>query len=564
MLARLRLRLSQVSIANLLPKCLVLLALAVLLFFAWREFWFLTDDAFITFRYIDNHRRGWGYVWNPPPFQPVEGYSNFLWAVILEAVWVVTGLSPPSAANTVSLVLAYGTLSLVFLAVWRTVLPEKWRRWRFLLALGALLYTLTNRTFITWTSSGLETALFVFCTTLWLFGVLELSRNRKGWTLTVASTGAAAAALTRPEGILLVVTTLLLSAFRPWHHRKARNLFLLSPLAVVPAHLLWRRAFYGQWVPNTYYAKLTSAWPDAGLRYLASYFLEYGVWAWLLLGLAALAILLWRVHREGLPAGRIGRGLPLAIAASAFVGHLISYGFVLGGDHFEYRACAHLIPAMALALARFVVVLPGAPWVGLVGLTAAVAAAQPIPWIHYARTRSINTRDQTFKMFVPVADAFPAGPLRQYALAFDNLQKWMMPRHVGTRHQEHKMFWLDQIGSFPSRNNGKLVHWNGHPVFTIQTIGVPGWVMPEVAIVDFHGLTDRVVAHNPVGEPPAMRLLAHERHPPEGYIECFEPNVVVDSFGVIVVPRKTPLTDERIRDCEDRFWKKDTTRFAGR
>ena len=41
-------------------RVLVLLALAVALFVGWRAFWFLTDDAYITFRYIDHHRRGWG------------------------------------------------------------------------------------------------------------------------------------------------------------------------------------------------------------------------------------------------------------------------------------------------------------------------------------------------------------------------------------------------------------------------------------------------------------------------------------------------------------------------
>jgi len=48
----------------------VLVLLAVLAYAGWREFWFLTDDAYITFRYISNHVRGWGYTWNPPPFLP--------------------------------------------------------------------------------------------------------------------------------------------------------------------------------------------------------------------------------------------------------------------------------------------------------------------------------------------------------------------------------------------------------------------------------------------------------------------------------------------------------------
>ena len=57
----------------------------------WWAFWFLCDDAFIAFRYAANLLHGWGLVWNPPPFAPVEGYTSFLWVVLLALVWALTG-----------------------------------------------------------------------------------------------------------------------------------------------------------------------------------------------------------------------------------------------------------------------------------------------------------------------------------------------------------------------------------------------------------------------------------------------------------------------------------------
>ena len=40
------------------------------------------DDAFISFRYARNLVEGAGLVWNPGE-PPVEGYSNFLWVLLL-------------------------------------------------------------------------------------------------------------------------------------------------------------------------------------------------------------------------------------------------------------------------------------------------------------------------------------------------------------------------------------------------------------------------------------------------------------------------------------------------
>ena len=41
------------------------------------------DDAFITFRYSKHLAEGLGPVWNPGDSPPVEGYTNFLWMVLM-------------------------------------------------------------------------------------------------------------------------------------------------------------------------------------------------------------------------------------------------------------------------------------------------------------------------------------------------------------------------------------------------------------------------------------------------------------------------------------------------
>ena len=48
-------------------------------------------------------------------------------------------------------------------------------------------------------------------------------------------------------------------------------ILLVAPFAVlVAAHYLFRYAYYGEWLPNTYYAKHVRPWYESGFRYLYS------------------------------------------------------------------------------------------------------------------------------------------------------------------------------------------------------------------------------------------------------------------------------------------------------
>ena len=74
----------------------------------------------------------------------------------------------------------------------------------------------------------------------------------------------------------------------------------------------------------------------------------------------------------------------------------------------------------------------------------------------------------------------------------------------------------------------------------------------HVAILDTAGLNDWVIARNPVTRPKEERLMAHDRQPPPGYLDCFVPNVNVGKSSV-VNPRPSPLTDDAVRACDRRF-----------
>ena len=140
---------------------------------------------------------GYGYVWNTPPFKPVEGYTSFLWVVLLDVVWRVTGLEPPAAANGIALVFAGGTVLLIAGMVLRLRLAPALERYRLVFLALVLLGTLTNRTFLAWTSSGLETAMHNFWLTAWVFVALCFRPGSRRW-LTVLAGLAVLLELTRP------------------------------------------------------------------------------------------------------------------------------------------------------------------------------------------------------------------------------------------------------------------------------------------------------------------------------------------------------------------------------
>jgi arabinofuranosyltransferase len=543
---------------------LILIAAAVGLYFGWRCFWFLTDDAFIAFRYVSNSVLGFGYTWNLPPFRPVEGYTSFLWVLLLDVVWRITGAAPPQSANVISLGFAYGTLLLSVLMLWRMALRPSLARIRPLLLVLLLLGLLSNRTFLMWSSSGLETAMFNFFVTAWLYSLLFLPRYTSRW-LGWLSTTAVLTALTRPDGLLMVAAMLLLgglSVARRIRHGRFSGSCLapFSPFLIIATHFLWRRVTYGAWLPNTHAAKSVAYWPESGLRYLLSFIVEYALWFWLVLALLFLVRQVRSLISDGAvhplrtwhSSRLVDTHWPVTLAAVGVVlAHLGYYTFLIGGDLFEYRVYSHLVPFILLTAVWLLNQLRATACQSLILMLLFILCSLPVPWIHWAVTRDLSSREETFVMYVPVTPHFPAA-VQPYTRLFDELQAWLIPHYVGMRHQEHKAFYQYQLSIYPPREMGLLIAPEGNPVIVVGPVGVPAWVLPTVNIIDTYGLNDRVVAQNPV-DPARFRRMAHERYPPLGYVECFQPNVKLVADNKVVIGERT-LTPDTIIDCETRPW----------
>ena len=527
----------------------ILAAALILAACGWRLFFFLTDDAHIAFRYVSNWKLGHGLGWNPPPFIPVEGYTSFLWVVLLRLVWAVTGIEPPEASNILAFIFGLGTIGLVYRMLMSLPLPPLLARRRLAFLGLVLLATVTNRTFLAWLSSGLETAMFNFWLTLWIALLLAAKGRPTPRRLGGLAAAAAAASLTRPDGLLLVLATLAVLALEVASRLRAqvggsrggRFALLIGslPLLVVPFHLLWRHAIYGEWLPNTYYAKSLGAWPQSGVRYAAAFVLEYGLLVWIAMAL------IWLIRRH-----RLDRGQWLV--GGVLAAHFVYYTLITGGDHFEFRVLSHLIPLAGIFLVWFAADLGLRPAAALGVLGLWLISSWPIPWTHYAETRHLTTRAETLKMVRPIAGRFPPG-LRLYAQAFDDLQAWLIEHSVCTRHQEHKVFHLHMRNVLPTRAEGAKIAWSGRPVVESGTVGVLAWVLPHVAVIDLLGLNDYAVARFPPPKPES-RQMAHDRLAPVQYAASFRPNIDIRNGVAHELPRAEPLTDADIVRLE-REWR---------
>jgi arabinofuranosyltransferase len=526
-------------------NALLLVVAWIGLYVGWEAFLFLCDDAYIAFRYVSNSVAGHGYLWNPPPFKPVDGYTSWLWVVLLDFVWRTTGAEPPVAANWISLLLSGLSLVLVALMVQKLRWPDALRPWRHVFVFLVLLGVVSNRTFLAWTSSGLETALFNLSLLWWVYVGAWGDRERKGWPLLFAA-AALLMTLTRPDGLPFAAATAVILLADWLGSKKRRRTGSLSALGLLCAALLafflWKLMRYGSWLPNTYHAKVYGLWPQAGLRYLASFVLEYALWLW---PIPLLWVGIGRLRR------RISVDLRVAVMVCAILFHVAYYAIVVGGDHFEYRVYSHLIPLFFVSFAWALTRVGWSVKRGALALAAFVAASWPIPWIHWVHTRDMWERDATFRLSYRVAPHLPVG-LRWYGQAFDSLQAYVIYRFVGMRHQEHKAFHRFKRALYPPRAVGAKIPYEGYPVHVAGEVGLVGWLLPNVAIIDGFGLNDYFVARGPVAES-SERRMGHDRAAPPGYCEAFRANVRLEDGQWVVDERAEPLDAEEVVRIQEKY-----------
>ncbi|MFB3909736.1 MAG: hypothetical protein ACE15D_15175 [Candidatus Eisenbacteria bacterium] len=319
----------------------------------------VSDDAFITFRYVDNLLAGRGLVYNAG--ERVEGYTHFLWLMLL-AVPRALGADPVVVSEVLGIVAFVGTIALLAWISSRVAgrgpaaaSPP--------IPLAAVLLALHFDAAI-WATGGLETSLF----TLLLTGVVVAAwrcsrphgahRRRDDVTLGLLL---GLHILTRPDGVLLypvaLGAALLPGAAPAARPLRDRLVWLHAPLALLLGPwILWKLAYYGSIVPNTYYAKgAGGAWFSQGFRYLWLYSRAYVSSAVLFVAAAAwlVARLAGRRHRPGPARARLLndpalRMLLLCVVSASL--YLVLFVARVGGDFMFARFVVPVLPLLYLSI----------------------------------------------------------------------------------------------------------------------------------------------------------------------------------------------------------------------
>lgn len=201
----------------------------------------VAEDAYISFRVLDNWLSGAGLVWNPG--ERVQVFTHPLWLFLLAPVtWV---LHDPFWA---CLWLSYPLLLFVVYLLFKAgeVRPGG--------ASAVLLLLLSSRSFIDYSSSGLENPLThaLFVSFLWVYWRWEKRPNQ----MMVLGVIFALLYLTRPDAVVIVIPAML--AIVIGHIRSGRGVYwpLTPGAALIAAWSAFAFFYFGSVVPNTALAKL--------------------------------------------------------------------------------------------------------------------------------------------------------------------------------------------------------------------------------------------------------------------------------------------------------------------
>ena len=463
--------------------------------FAW-----VAEDAYITFRVVDNFVHGYGLRWNVA--ERVQVYTHPFW-LILHCVFALF------VGNIYRLTIVLSAACGVA-AVWllcRTVPASRLPR-----ALLVIAPLTLSRTFDDWVVCGLENPLS-FLTLAWL--VFEWFKPHGQFRLVRFYFIAGLCLLTRLDNGIIIAPMLALTLWRHWRRSMSLStVYAFSPLLAWSAFSLF---YYGFVFPNTKYAKLNTGIPLTeylvqGRHYLASFvFYDF-------LGFAiiALAIVIGLYRAAGLWERRSLEPAAVKPAVLA-LGCLAQVGYVVwvGGDFMNGRFFASAVFAGVAVLFLTFHTMPKSRYVPALLILAAVSAIDRAvvrpsvgePYDFNAHHGINNERE----WYLPTTGLM-SDPSRTFRLYPAGLGSSVIDEHGVS-----VPFVLETVDE-SSKCSPLSIRY-----FATNGVGLLGYcVGPGTTIIDNMALTDPLLARLPISDPEHWRIGHFYRATPAGYWQAIK------------------------------------------
>lgn len=479
------------TIKSILPIAFVTILYSVTII---RAAW-ISDDAFITFRTIENFNSGYGLVYNIG--ERVQTFTHPLWLLSLSTIYFITsrigGLNLWAQLYYINIFLSI-ILSIISVAVLAFGIARSVR-----IAVIVVLVLTFSKAFVDYSTSGLENPLSHFLLAFFLLSYLRkgvISEKRIFMLAGITSL----AALNRLDTILFYLPAL---AYLFWRYHKEIKLLRYLVIGLLPI-LIWvifSIIYYGSPFPNTAFAKLNTGIDKWQLFYQGGkYFINSIRLDPITLSVIGMA-LVWVIG------ARRKRLIPLAAGILMYSFYVLS----IGGDFMSGRFFS-------------------------MSLFASVALFVSHP---------INLKENlnlVWLFIILIGFSQPTSPLRS-PRDYGVIQEFRDVIDVNGIADERGVYYprmgflrMEPTKPFPgSRFAGPKWVYQGYETVHVELVGKLGVLGyqagPNIHVIDKFALADPLLARLPIQDPDQWRIGHFIRVIPDGYLETLSigNNVIHDA-----------------------------------
>ncbi len=465
-------------------KLLVISFILVFFIVVIKNAW-ISDDAYITYRSIENFIHGYGLVHNVG--ERVQTFTHPLWFFILSGVnyvwqYVFSFDYWPQMYYTnifISMFFSFTTIIIITLLIAKSYKG----------AILTLVILLSSRSFMDYTTSGLENPLTFLILSLFLFLYLQ-DKELNGKNIFLLSLLAGLATLNRLDTLLFFIPPLLYIMIND--RFKFRSLVLMF-LGFIPLIIweLFSLFYYGTFFPNTAYAKLNTgisrlALLKQGLFYYADSFITDPV---TLISILLAIILILRHKKRKL---------------SMFIWSIILYmGYILfiGGDFMGGRFFSSILLISAILIPRIVIGEKGYMYEVLITLTL-----------------SLGLIFNTSPLRTPLN--YGEGDIRDYiySTGVANERAYYF-RTLGLLSTERE----DPFPGSGYSGNDWIYDATKNKAKLLGPLGIDGYFYgPSVHVIDRNSLSDPLMSRLPLEDIRYWRIGHFHHQIPEGYLDTLE------------------------------------------